>query len=305
MSPSSDKSSVAAKAIKLPLSVILALTPANIDAFLSHLHRCIQTPSGIDTILLFLCYSSRLTANILEAATQGTLEQYARRLLAAVPLASAKEAATKSVAVAAATAQPSASGVAVLRSAGNLRALSALLSDVRTFTRLWGLLNMYMGLKRLAAREIAIYRGGEKAPGAAGQVELLDRVIAWTQLGAGASFQVLENAAYLASKKVINLAPASQMKAMQWSVRFWALSTGIEIGRLIIERVRKEKGDVTTAEHQEWRAGWNRSFARNLAWAPLTVHWSMEKGFVNDTMIGALATIPGVIQLNQLWKATA
>ncbi|PKS10030.1 hypothetical protein jhhlp_004655 [Lomentospora prolificans] len=300
MSSSPGKSSPASKALKLPLSVILALTPSNIDAFLSHLHRCIQTPSGIDTILLFVCYSSRLSASILESAAQGTLEQYVRRLLALVPLASTQAAATKAVAVA----EPSARSLAALRTSGNLRALSALLSDVRTFSRLWGLLNMYMGLKRLVAREIAVRRS-DKTKGAAGNEELLDRVIAWTQLLTGASFQVLENAAYLGSKQVLNLAPATQMKAMQWSVRFWAASTGIEIGRLLIEKVRKERGDITTAEHQEWRAAWNRSLARNLAWAPLTVHWSMEKGFVNDFMIGALATIPGIIQITQLWKTTA
>jgi len=293
---SPDKSSAPSKAKKLPLSLILALTPSNIDAFLSHLNRCLETPSGIDTVLLFVGYASRLAASLIDSATDGTVEQHARRFLSLVPLESAK-------ALAAVAVVPSKNATA-LRAAASLRAIYSLLTDVRTFMRLWGLLGMYMALKQLIRKEIAIRRG-DKTAGAAGKEERIDRVIAWTKLIGGIAFQVLENGAFLAQKNIIDWTPATQFKAMQWSVRFWAVTVGVELGRLAIEKVRKETGDITTAEHQEWRANWNRSVARNLAWAPLTVHWSMDKGFVNDTMIGVLATIPGLIQIRQLWKATA
>ncbi|KAI6290539.1 hypothetical protein MCOR33_011226 [Pyricularia grisea] len=36
------------KKAAVPLSASLAAAPANVDAFLSHLHRCLQTPTGID-----------------------------------------------------------------------------------------------------------------------------------------------------------------------------------------------------------------------------------------------------------------
>jgi hypothetical protein len=36
--------------------------PAGLDTLVAHLHRCMQTPAGIDTVLQFLCFSSGLGA---------------------------------------------------------------------------------------------------------------------------------------------------------------------------------------------------------------------------------------------------
>jgi hypothetical protein len=287
----------------LPISAFAAAAPSNLDAFLTHLHRCLQTPSGIDTVLLFLCYTSRLSGSILESISRSALQRSARNLVA---LAFALPPKTT---ILLSAAPPSTGAAAALRLAGRLKAFSALLSEGRTFTRLWGLLGMYFWAKRLV---LAKKSGSGTSNGttdiAAAQQEKLDRSIAWTQLISCILFQALENAAYLSQKGVLALSPASQGKALKWSTRFWAVFVGTELGRLGIELARKQQGKgvaLKSKEHQAWYGEWRRKFARNLAWAPLTVHWSLDKGFVPDMMIGALACVPGVIQMSELWEQTA
>jgi hypothetical protein len=284
---------VPAPAKSVSLGALLAAAPSNIDAFLAHLHRCMQTPSGIDTVLLFLCYTTRFGGAVLENLSKSALRRSARSLIA---LAFSLPPDT-TIVLPASPASPAA--VLALQLAAKLKAISALASDARTITRLWALLGMYFWGRRLIIQP--------KADGKAKQTGALDKTIAWTQFISCVIFQGLENVAYLGQRNVLTLTPASIGAAYKWSVRFWALFVGIELGRLVIERLEKQKNgrDAATAEYKEWDLGWKKTFARNLAWAPLTVHWSMQQGFASDAMIGFLASIPGAIQMRDLWKNTA
>ncbi|CRK09975.1 hypothetical protein BN1723_009111 [Verticillium longisporum] len=125
--------------------------------------------------------------------------------------------------------------------------------------------------------------------------ETLDKTIAWAQFITLVLFQSLENAYFLSGKGVFGLTPAQQAKAARWSTRSWSAYVGLEIGRLLIERQRRKTGDVTSAEHKEWKAAWQRSFVRNVAWAPLTVHWSTADGFLNDTVVWAIGFAPATV----------
>ncbi|KAI1457121.1 hypothetical protein F4805DRAFT_429645 [Annulohypoxylon moriforme] len=293
-----------------PIRDVLAAAPSNLDAFLAHLQRCLQTPSGIDTTLLLVCYASRLSASVLEALTRPAIRRSANQLLAIA--ATLPPSATL---VFSAKVLPGGGVAAILEVAKRLRALSSLLSDARTFLRLWGLLNMYFWARRLILSRKA--KETEK-DGEGGQKEdRVERAISWVQMSACVVFQALENGAYLSSKGVLGWAPATQRKASLWSARFWAAFVGVEVGRLFYEshrrgqRTRDEKfaGGKTAAQVQrdeiEWGEGWKKSVARNLAWAPLTVHWSLEQGLLGEMAIGALASIPGIIQMRDLWRRTA
>ncbi|KAI1078467.1 hypothetical protein F5B20DRAFT_230413 [Whalleya microplaca] len=295
--PSSPKQTTA-------LSTLLAATPSNLDAFLAHVQRCLQTPQGIDTSLLFLCYTTRLGSASLDLLTRPALRASAERLLA---LAAALP--PSATLVFTSTALPSRGAALALRLARRLKAFSAMLSDARAFLRLWGLLGMYFWFRRLVA---AAKSSDEK-----NKSDRVETAIAWAQLSACVVFQALENATYLAAKGVIGLAPATQGKAGRWSARFWGAFVGLEIGRLFYDshkrglRTRAEKfaGDKTVAEvereEHEWKDNWRKTLVRQLAWAPLTVHWSLEQGLVSELAVGALATIPGVIQMRDLWRRTA
>ncbi|OTA60366.1 hypothetical protein K449DRAFT_383824 [Hypoxylon sp. EC38] len=308
----------------LPIKEVLEAAPSNIDAFLAHVQRCLQTPSGIDTTLLFLCYTSRLGASVLEALTRPAIQRSAKQLLALA--ASLPPSATL---VFSARALPSHGVARILELAKRLRAFSAMLTDARTFLRLWGLLNMYFWLRRLVlARKqkaatttttttTTTAEGEKEGSAIAKKEDKLETTISWLQLGTCIVFQALENGAYLSSKGVLGWSPATQRRASLWSARFWAAFVGIEVGRLFYEshrrglRSREEKfaGGKTAAqvqaEEMEWNDAWKKSVARNLAWAPLTVHWSMENGLLGEMAVGALASIPGVIQMRDLWRRTA
>ncbi|KAI1757475.1 hypothetical protein F4782DRAFT_478706 [Xylaria castorea] len=288
----------------LPLRELLAATPSNVDAFLAHLQRCLSTPTGIDTVLLFVCYSSRLTSAVLTTLVEPALQRSAERFIA---LASALP--PSATLVLNAKALPSASVALVLGLARRLKALSGLTSEARTILRLWGLLGMYFWARRLVLkwRQPRQQSGDDK----------FQTSLAWSQLAACVVFQALENGVYLSSRGVLGWAPATQAKAARWSARFWGSFVGLELMRLLYEsskrgrRTRADKfaGGKTVAlverEEREWSETWRKTVVRNLAWAPLTLHWSLEKGLVSEMAVGALASIPSVLQIRDLWRNTA
>ncbi|KAL5594663.1 hypothetical protein BROUX41_001579 [Berkeleyomyces rouxiae] len=295
---SSDKSVAAPAAAPGSLIGSLAQLPTGLDGFLQHLQRCLATPAGIDTVLQLICYVSKLTASLADSFAEASLQQAASRFASLVLTIPATR-----------IDLPTPSGAArALRISASLKALSALLSEGRMFMRLWALVGMYVRARSLIGRALlpAAVRSKEGGDAAARSEEGVDKMIAWVQLASGVGLQFLENRAYLAQKKVLNLPPASIGWAVKWSTRMWAVYVGAELGRLLVERSRKKLGlDAASEEHKAWRENWNSAFLRNLAWAPLTVSWSMEQGFAGEAGVGLLASIPGIIQARQLWKDTA
>ncbi|KAI5926356.1 hypothetical protein F4810DRAFT_532171 [Camillea tinctor] len=321
----------APKPMPFPLRDLVAALPSNTDAFLAHLQRCLQTPSGIDTTLLFVCYASRLSAALLETATRPAIKRNVSQLMAlafSLPPTATLVFNSKTL--------PSPGTVFALALSRRLKALSVLLSDARTFLRLWGLLGMYFWGRRLVHkwRESRVSEYHQQSQPSqqptqsqqqpvekktsSSSTDRLETSIAWAQLLSCVVFQALENGAYLASKGVLGLAPSSQAKAFRWSARFWGTFVGLELGRLWYEayrrgrRTRAEKfggGEKSAAvverEERDWSEAWRKSVIRNLSWFPLTLHWSLEQGLVNELTIGALASIPGYIQMRDLWRRTA
>ena len=291
----------------IPVGAVLAALPSNIDAFIAHLNKCFSTPSGIDTVLLFVTYASRLSAAGLTALSASALRRSARDWLA---LVSSLPPRTTILFTASDNAKlprtGSAAAAAALVLAQRLRSLATLLAEVRTALRLWGLLSMYLWGRRLVLKALAARRArataGEKP--SSSQETLADTAVAWGQFLSIAAYQVLENGAYLSSKGVLGWSKPAQGRAAKWSVRFWALFVGLELGRLAADGLRDGTGgriQKTAAEKQVWQ----KAVVRNLAWAPLTVHWSVDKGFIGDNVIALLGSIPGTIQMWDLWKETA
>lgn len=144
------------------------------------------------------------------------------------------------------------------------------------------------------------------------------RRIVYSQVAVNILYQYLENGAYLASKGVMGWSTEKQNKAWVWSSRFWMAHVVLDFGRLYREwTLRKQrgteeerrtdgpKGDVITERgEEEWRASWTKEMVVNLAYAPLTLHWSLEKGLVGDFWVGLLGSVAGVLGLGTLWKNT-
>ncbi|KAK3401264.1 hypothetical protein B0T20DRAFT_406460 [Sordaria brevicollis] len=273
------------------------------DAFLARLNKCLSTPTGIDTVLLLLCYTSKFSASILGVLSRSILQRSLREWLSVIA-GSVPAGATTAVVVDPKTAAAVAPAAAkALVHAKRLNALSTLLSEARTMTRLWALVGMYFWGKGVLGKAVAVWRA-KRNPSTVSEKEqhqqqslptTAETTISLVQFTLCVALQVLENGAYLSSKGVLGWEPARIGKAYLWSARFWAAYVGIEIGRLLALEPKEKRKDES----------WRGNLAKNLAWAPLTVHWSSEKGMVSEMVVGLLGSIPGLVQMRELWASTA
>lgn len=317
--PADSKTSKPAQtaASRRNLAALLKTLPSNTDAFLAHLQRCLATPSGVDTLLLFICYTSRFTGAALTNISQSILRRSSPRELIALAFTLPDKTAVVVEAAGGAPTPGSAVAALVAQLAGvlgtRLKSLGGLASEARTIARLWSLVGMYFWAKRLVlnlvARSSSSSDNSEKAAAAAaGQGESkLATLVSWAQLLSCGAFQVLENGAYLSGRGVLGWTPAQQGRAYVVGARFLGFYTALELGRLLAEFVARRDRDYSaaSAEEQAEVDAMRRSLAINMAWAPLTVHWSLEKGFLTDLVVGAGGCIPGVIQMRKLWRETA
>lgn len=62
------------------------------------------------------------------------------------------------------------------------------------------------------------------------------------------------------------------------------------------ERTKKEK-------LENWL--WWKDLASNMAYAPMTVHWSLEQGLLSDWGVGACGMVAGGALLADAWRKTA
>lgn len=295
------------------LAALIKTLPSNTDAFIAHLQRCLATPSGIDTLLLFICYTSRFTGAALGNLSQSLLRRSLPRDLTALVFTLPDKTAVVVEAADGAPAPAITALVARLAAvlATRLKNLGSLASEARTIARLWSLVGMYFWAKRLvlnlvAARSRSDSRSEKGAVAAQGESKMT-ALVSWAQLLSCGAFQVLENGAYLSGRGVLGWTPAQQGRAYVVGARFLGIYTALELGRLLAEFVARRDRDYSaaSAEERDEVDALRRSAAINMAWAPLTVHWSVEGGFLTDLVVGAGGCIPGVIQMRKLWRETA
>ena len=65
----------------------------------------------------------------------------------------------------------------------------------------------------------------------------------------------------------------------------------------------KEKEEKV--EDRKINQEWYRSFVVNVAYAPMTLHWSFEQGLLNEGLIGAFGILAGALGLREAWRQTA
>ncbi|CZT01083.1 uncharacterized protein RAG0_08887 [Rhynchosporium agropyri] len=264
----------------------LPLYLSKTDENLTRLSKILSTPAGTDKLLLTTCYTSLLTSSVLSSISLSRIRRQARLVIEkaiALPPDTTLYISTTDI-------RPS----RLLVISARLKALSSLISDFRIFARLWGLLGMYSWGKQVWSQD-----GGDQVV----------RSIAGVQVLSNVAFQYLENMAYLSSKGVWDWSPEKQGKAWVWSSRFWAAHVLLDLVRLGRERsvqrkVVRFKGREEEAEkdEEEFWARWRRQLVINLAYAPLTVHWSLEKGLVGEFWVGVFGSVAGLAGLRELWR---
>jgi hypothetical protein len=67
--------------------------------------------------------------------------------------------------------------------------------------------------------------------------------------------------------------------------------------------LRGEK-EEKIAEREE-KARWWREVGVNAAYAPMTVHWSVEEGILGEGSVGALGIVAGMLGIREAWRKTA
>lgn len=260
-----------------------------------HSHSILSTTAGLDTVLLTLNYTLVLLHAQLDALSTRRLTHAAHALVATAtdtaPLLRG-ETLLATLAVA-----PSSR---LLRSSRSLRALADLVADVRVFLRLWGLLGIWSwaGETWRSPPRDAVLRG-----------------LAWAQVGVNVAYQALENAAYLAQHGVLRVAEERQARWWVWSSRFWMAHVLLDFGRLVrVRALRGREGEGEEKEGKEkegkvqrWRdeERWWRELYVDAAYAPLTVHGSLENGCVSEAWVGFLGMVAGAVGLRGLWAETA
>ncbi|KAG6821336.1 hypothetical protein H0H93_000197 [Arthromyces matolae] len=197
--------------------------------------------------------------------------------------------------------------------------IGSILGDSRTLWRIWGLLPIVKWLISL-----------ERSPQPTRNLLTIERLQGWSML----MYYPLEHLSYLLSHGLIPSTIPSlaslfsstsrpihldASKLSLWSTRFWAFYVLLQFAHLREDfkllrarqrSLRKGKGTgLSSIEKKEleirWDAYWNE-LVTNLAYLPLTLHWSLEKGLLkNDVWVGVFGLIAGISSFRSGWKATA
>lgn len=171
-----------------------------------------------------------------------------------------------------------------------LKLLSGKLADVRILLRLFGIIPCYQWF-------LATHANPPPDPTIAQIVKL--------QTYANMLYYPLENAAYLGSQSILPMSKRTEMDLWLWSVRFWGVHVGLDLCRLWRERTIRMKGKMAEKEEDRgWEKRWWAQVVMNLAYAPLTVHWSLENGLgFRDVDIGYFGVIAAVASIYLGWPS--
>ncbi|KFA65479.1 hypothetical protein S40285_00504 [Stachybotrys chlorohalonatus IBT 40285] len=275
----------------------LAAAPYKVDAFIAHLFRCIQSRSHTDAVLMFFGYSCHLAGAVLDAGSRASLQHAARKLVAL-----AFQLPPSTTVVLTSTPTPPLTALA-LKLAARLKAMAALISEMRTMGRLLSLFTLYMAGRSLLLRQTQ--KPAKDESEAARAERRFDTAVSCAQVAALISHAVNENVVLLSTKKVLSLNPATQKKMALRSVRSWAVYVGLEIGKLLVERARRG-GTGAAAQDEAATALWRKNLINNLSWAPLTVNWSLASGGpLHEILICLFAMVPATNGMVDLWRQTA
>lgn len=239
---------------------------------MGHLIRLLSTTSGADKSFMLVQYSAILVSSLLN---RGTAKKSYREV------------------------------------AVRLAVLAKLLSDARTTYRLWDLLTIIRWFQSLSAM-----------PASCPKLVQIERLQVIMML----IYYPLEHLYFLATKRVLPIPSYLISKAAIYSCRAWAAYTALKLAQLWgnLNQLRTQwiqlKSKSTKGTHtmtcktedkvelkriHERRAATINGLIVNLAYAPLTLHWSLPNGlYASETLTGIFGVIAAIGQLNIGWKAS-
>jgi hypothetical protein len=145
-------------------------------------------------------------------------------------------------------------------------------------------------------------------------------------------YQLLENVAYLAEKGVVSRRWVDKYGGVDkwyiWSTRGWFghiffqffvlwRESVLRRRRVAAQRAAAASTTTTAGSEKSTKAeedetlrleirAWRKSLVNNAIWAPLCIHWCLEKGIgIPENLTGLLSFCAGVWGLRDSWVATA
>jgi hypothetical protein len=113
----------------------------------------------------------------------------------------------------------------------------------------------------------------------------------------------LENTAYLASHSIIPMSKRAETNLWLWSCRFWTAYVALELIRLYRERqINRERKKAEKVSNVGWDKKWWGELVMNLAYAPQTIHWSVEGGAFRDIEIAYLGVVAAITSIYLGWR---
>ncbi|KAL4249700.1 hypothetical protein ABKN59_006140 [Abortiporus biennis] len=205
--------------------------------------------------------------------------------------------------------------------ATSLAKFGGIVGDARMLSNIWGLLPIIRWLTSL-----------ERNPPPTRKLLTIERLQGWSML----AYYPLEHLYYLLAHSIVpsqisrpSLLPFKKSEPSEplnldagvisrVSTRFWALYVVLQLAHLREDRkllkvreraVSKSKAITAQAEQEELNKRWDALYSEvvvNLAYLPLTAHWSLEKGlFQNEFWVGVCGMIAALASWRSGWKATA
>ena len=177
--------------------------------------------------------------------------------------------------------------------------------------------------------------------GKAGIKEWGMRSITWAQIASLAVFQALENGAFLAGKGVLAWKGERVGKAYKWGARAWMAYVMLEFVRLAneysdlnreasitpttdkgekdvagkeVEVIKDDEKNLAGLQAEEQRVvkrnrwdSWKNKIGVNAAYAPMTVHYSIDAGAwsLSEGGIGALGCVVAWLTMGRAWRESA
>ena len=293
----------------LPLSLHTALSRS--DAFFTRLALLLSAPRSADVLLMTITYTLRLLSSLTSTLTTAHLNAAAVSLMKHLSITAPTALLPGETLIATITPSPDSR---LLRFQASASVMAKAMDEYRTFSRLWGLLGIWAWAK-----------GSWREP----PQDWVLRWIRWMQVVCGVTFQGSENIAWLGSRGVVRLREGAARRWYLWSARAWMGHVGLEFVRLgreltLMRRRGKALGETSREEKREEaeelledqkevvlqqrrleEAKWWRDLCVDAAWMPVTVHYSLEDGFLGPGAVAALGLIPSITALREMWKGSA
>jgi len=200
---------------EIPKTVAHKLFNSSADSTIAHFNRILTTSYGVDKTLMVASYGLVLVHSQLYRLLNLQLRVLAERLAANA----AKSIRPGETIITTMPMTPITTRLADMHA--STKGLQAMISDIRIFLRLWGLLGVWSWAR-------STYYDGPK--------DVVLRAVAWGQIAVNTGYYIYEHAAYLAMKNIVR--GVSAKKQGKW----WLVSGRFFAGHVLLDFIRLWRG---------------------------------------------------------------